>query len=102
MKFFLVSAVIAIIAYVYIGGVIAITNSEPYKVAINFIQSDSVIHRNFGPINKFGFPTGDLNSPIGYSYFEIRLTGELKTEKIGIKLERGPYGVWKVVSWDIL
>lgn len=101
-KFFLLSAIITISIYVYVGGLFAIINSEPYKVAKEFIESDSIIHQNFGQIKKFGFPSGDLNTPVGHSYFEIKLTGKLKAEKLGIKLEEGSYGVWKVVSWKIL
>jgi hypothetical protein len=101
-KIFFVSAVVTIIAFISIESVMLITNSIPYSKAVEFIKSDSVIRKQFGAIHDLGIPTGRLNSPKGHSYFKIKIEGELKTEKIGIKLEEGPYDVWRVVAWEIL
>jgi hypothetical protein len=100
-KYYFAAAAFTLTIVFLIRGSFMISSSAPYRVAVEFIKSDSAIYHEIGSVMKLGFPTGDLNSPEGQSYFKVKVTGEKKAVKIGITVEQKS-GIWQVVAWEYL
>lgn len=76
-------------------------NSDAYKVAIEFIESDVIVMETTGGIVGYGYmPKGNINITNGYgvAQLEIKVKGNTEDITVFVDLEKEPEGEWIIMD----
>ena len=81
-------------------------NSEPYQVAVNYLESNAQLRAELGTIKGTGLiPTGSVQSitidgsETGHAVFQITIKGDRRFKDVEIKLDKTPETGWTVNSF---
>lgn len=103
IKYFVYSIAGIILMYIVvtIGNTIKISNSEPFKIAKNYIENNQEINKQIGNIKKIGlFPSGAIKTVNGLEYAQIELfvEGNIKKSNIILMMEKNE-GRWEIKEY---
>jgi hypothetical protein len=100
LRWFIMSLLITVLAFVIIEKNRHLRNSEPFQRATEFIGQENTILKRTGPISGYGiWLTGNIDTKLGIAIFVVKAIGRIETVKIEIKLKRGKFGGWQVEDW---
>lgn len=100
----LIIALILVVCF-FVGLYILGSNNEAYKFAVKFIDRNSSIIDNIGPLKShrlslFGYSV-KYNGPHGYAEYNIMVTGERGKGEVYLNLEKDA-GEWKLIKGNLV